>query len=247
MTHLDAVQAIGFERPQLRFVPPVTEMRGDSETTDLMDKIGHFTQGRERLGHEGRTTATEITVEGLLEILDGPGVDQGPGNVRPAHGTIPHLDGEILEVDLDPEVLQLFHHLLPTSLACGARLSEIRVEGGVVGREKVGQQVQLAPGGADAELAPRDDPDPQPLAGRGGGGDAPQRVVIGEGERAQSDGMRVFGDRRGLNLPIRGRGVAMQVNVRRMRSPERSRPVATGGITPGAAPRRARSGRHRFV
>ncbi|HJQ66804.1 MAG TPA: hypothetical protein VJ816_10520, partial [Gemmatimonadales bacterium] len=102
MPHFDAVQAIRFERPQLRFVPPVTEMRGDDETTDLMDEISHFAQGRERLGDESRATATQIAVEGLLEIHDSARVDQRPGDVRPAHGAVPHLHREVLEVDLDP-------------------------------------------------------------------------------------------------------------------------------------------------
>jgi hypothetical protein len=75
--------------------------------------------------------------------------------------------------------------------------------------------MQLAPRRPHAEFAARNDANAEFGGFVGRVRDAVRRVVIGEGDRGETDGARVPRDLRRLGLPVGRRRMAMQVNVRR--------------------------------
>src|SRR3989442_4749956 len=130
--------------------------------------------------------------------------------------------------------------LLGTTVSRSPRAGEELLEPGMTGRKKVAEQVQLAPGGLHAELAPRHDAQTERLARAGRFGNAAGRVVVGEGDRSQTRGLRAPRDVGGRIFPVRRRRMAMQVNARRRHPPARSKQAATAGTALPVPARRAR-------
>src|SRR3989442_2262599 len=117
--------------------------------------------------------------------------------------------------------------LLGTTVSRSPRAGEELLEPGMTGRKKVAEQVQLAPGGLHAELAPRHDAQTERLARAGRFGNAAGRVVVGEGDRSQTRGLRAPRDVGGRVFPLRPRRMAKPVNTRRRHPPARAQKAST--------------------
>src|SRR5690242_1436481 len=242
MANLHAVEPRGLELAQLRFGAVFAQMGGDRHPTHLMNQSRDRIERREGFGHVPRFAASQETREGVAEIVGRPAPDQRARHVRTPQGPVFHFGLDVGEVDGHAGALEAFDHLVAAALPGLSGFDQKGLERLVPGREKVPEEVHLTPGRLDAEFATGNDPDAEGRRGRGGGAYAVERVMIGEGDGNE---IRLVGPRRHLlwrTLPIRRGGVAMQINVRRTRSPGRSTRAATGGTTRAAGDPRARSG-----
>src|SRR6185437_9592157 len=243
MANLYTVEPRGLELTQLGFGAVLAQMRGDGHPTHFMNQPGDPVECREGFGYVTRFAATQEAGEGIAEVIGRPAPDQRAGNVRTPQCPVLRFGLDVGEIDGHAGALQAFDHFVPTALSGLPGFDQKGFEGLVPGREEVPEEMHLPPGCLDAEFTARDDPKAERRRSRGGSAYAVERVMIGEGDGHE---VRLVGPGRHLlwrTLPIRRGGVAMQINVRRTRSPGRSTRAASGGTARAAGDPRARSGR----
>ena len=235
MANLDAVEPLTLKLADPALGPVVAQVGRDRDPTHAVDQLRHLAERGERLCHVAGLAAAEVAAERVAHVGAHAPLHQYPRDMRASDCAVASLAHHVLELDIHAEVLQLPDHLLGAAPPGGARRGEKLREPPVPRRQEEPQQVQLAPRRLDAELAPRDDADPQRGSFPRRVFDAVGGIVIGQGDGREARRLGPachFGRR---ELPVGRRGVAVEVNAHRKHSPARSRPAATRGTGPGAA------------
>ena len=227
-------------RPDPALGPVVAQVGRDRDPTHAVDQLRHLAERGQRLGHVAGLAAAEVAAERVAHVGAHAPLHQHARDMGSPERAVPGPAHDVLELDVDAEALQSLDHLFGAAPPGGAGRGEKLREPPMPRPQKQPEQVELPPRRLDAELAPRDDADPQPRSFPRRVLDAVGRIVIGQGDGREPSPlgpMRHFGRR---VLTVGRRGVAVEVNARRRHSRAKSRPAGTRGTGPAAGGRTAR-------
>ncbi len=174
------------------------------------DQAHRLLGGQRAVGDVAGPAVGEEAVEGVLAVARVPRGDEGVGQVRAADGP-GRAGGHVVEVDRGAGRRQ------PRDHGPGPRLAR-RPQGGEPSGERLGrgvaevaEQVQRPRRRLRRELDARDHPHALAPAGVEGRGDPAQGVVVGDGEDVDARGGRERDEGPGLERPVRGDGVEVEV------------------------------------
>ena len=193
---------------------PILEVRHRDEPAHRVDQLRDLAERGQHLLDERRAPAADVAVERLRHAERPATADDGPGHVRPAHRAASRLAQHVVEVERHAHALQPVHHGARAPHPIGPAALEKRLQGGGVGREEIPEHVHLAPRRGGGELAAGDDTHAEPLAGRDRRGNARDRVVIGEGDRAEPRRRRPLDHRLRRQAPVRRGRVDVEIDDR---------------------------------
>ena len=208
VAHLDAIETLVLKDANLRFGAVITQVRGDGESSDVVDQRGDLGELGQWFFDVRPPAAAQVTAERVADVVTGTRVHERPSDVRPPQRTAvaaEELRLHVLDIDRDTQALKLGDDLLAAAAARGPCLAQEGLEPVVVEGQEQRQHMQLAPRGPYAELAPRDDADAELRAFVGRIRDAVRRVVIGQRDRRQIRRTGAARDLRRLTLAVRSR------------------------------------------
>ena len=164
--------------------------------------------------HVGRSSVAEPSIERLLLAADVTGSHERPRDERPGDG--PPVGRRPLEecvhIDWGSQVAQQPDHL-PRALEAilQLRLQE-RLQPRRTGVEEIPQHMDITAPEHGRDLYPGKKLESEPRRRLGGGGNASHRVVVGHAERSDPDLLGAFNERFGLQRPVRGRRVQVEID-----------------------------------
>src|SRR5436309_14917472 len=163
VTHLEAVETLLLELADLAVRAVVAEVSGDGDATDRVHQLGDLLQRRERLLDVRRPAPAQIARKGFVHVDAYAMPDQKASHVgAPQRPAVRRLH-DVSEIARDAQPAEVPHDLLGATVACGPGVGEDLLEPGLTRRQKVREQVELAPRRLHAELTTRHDAHPERL------------------------------------------------------------------------------------
>ena len=203
--NLHAIESLILEDANLRLGAVIAQMRPDGEPAHLVHEGRDFGESGQRLLDVGGAATTQVPAERVADVFTDAAIDERARDVRPPQRPVVsanQLGLHVLELDVDTQALELGDHLLTPHAPRGTGIAQKFLEPLVAIREKQPKHVQLAPRGAHAEFAARNNADAQRGGFMCGVRDAVGGVVIGERDRGEPGGARVPRDVRRLALAV---------------------------------------------